>query len=311
MLQTVSVGKSLATVVPQAPYVSRAVPARPDGSLRESLGGTLEFANVGPMRIGRFVALRRCELRHPVALTSDAPEFITLAKQARGNSVLEQFGRTMQLSAGDWTVCDAPRPMRSIHEPGAEQLHFLIPIDMIRMGQEVRNAMGRVYRSSSGVSALMCQTISTLFEQFPTLRPEQGQELAEVVARLFHLALLENRGPLKAASSHEEMRSRIMRHVDNRLRDSRLSLDQVAADLNCTKRYLHLVFADQQLTLSEYIWAQRLDRCRSDLLDPRMNDRSVTEVAMGWGFSNLSHFSRCFKERFGLSPRDARSKVLG
>jgi AraC-like DNA-binding protein len=27
---------------------------------------------------------------------------------------------------------------------------------------------------------------------------------------------------------------------------------------------------------------------------------------MRWGFNNLSHFSRAFRERFGESPRDCR-----
>jgi len=30
----------------------------------------------------------------------------------------------------------------------------------------------------------------------------------------------------------------------------------------------------------------------------------VSEVAFSWGFNDATHFSRSFKEQFGLSPRD-------
>jgi AraC-like DNA-binding protein len=43
------------------------------------------------------------------------------------------------------------------------------------------------------------------------------------------------------------------------------------------------------------------------LADPAERDRSVSEIAYHWGFNDAAHFSRTFKARFGMSPRDARS----
>jgi AraC family transcriptional activator of tynA and feaB len=98
--------------------------------------------------------------------------------------------------------------------------------------------------------------------------------------------------------------------VENRLRDPRLSLDLIALELNCTKRYLHMVFATEDQTLNQYIWNRRLARCRRELEDPALKARSITQVAMSWGFSNLSHFSRAFREQFGLSPRESRASSI-
>ena len=50
----------------------------------------------------------------------------------------------------------------------------------------------------------------------------------------------------------------------------------------------------------------RLQRCRRDLLDPRLADRSVAAIAFGWGFGDLSGFNRAFKAAYGVTPRELR-----
>jgi len=51
---------------------------------------------------------------------------------------------------------------------------------------------------------------------------------------------------------------------------------------------------------------QRLERCRRDLLDPAHAARHISDIAFAWGFNDLAHFSRIFKQRFGASPREWR-----
>ena len=38
-----------------------------------------------------------------------------------------------------------------------------------------------------------------------------------------------------------------------------------------------------------------------------MTGRTLTEIAYSWGFSDFSHFSRCYKEKFGCSPKHDRA----
>ncbi|WP_366146113.1 helix-turn-helix domain-containing protein [Paraburkholderia sp.] len=48
----------------------------------------------------------------------------------------------------------------------------------------------------------------------------------------------------------------------------------------------------------------RLERCATWLLDPRYAHKSIEQVAAACGFKSASHFSRMFRERHGLSPRE-------
>jgi AraC-like DNA-binding protein len=267
----------------------------------------MECADIGRMKIGKFTAGRPCSVKHPLDLNASAPRHISITLQVKGISTLEQHGRAMQLLPGTWGACEAPKPCLSSHPAGAEQIFFLIPSDEIRLGFDLRFVIGRSFSGTSSMSALMWQTIGSLFDQVPVLDPRRAEDLAEVAARLFHLVIYKEMEQPRSLSAHEETRDRISAYVENRLRDPRLSLDLIAADMNCTKRYLHMMFAGQTHTLNEYIWARRLERCRADVVNPALKDLSITEIAMSWGFSNLSHFSRAFRERFGMTPRAARA----
>ncbi len=74
-------------------------------------------------------------------------------------------------------------------------------------------------------------------------------------------------------------------------------------------RHLHRLFSSQGGTLGGCIRERRLQHCQADLADPRFLPRTITEIALFWGFSDSAHFSHCFKQRFGISPREFRARV--
>jgi AraC-like DNA-binding protein len=44
------------------------------------------------------------------------------------------------------------------------------------------------------------------------------------------------------------------------------------------------------------------------LADPQFADSSITEIAFGVGFEDMSHFARVFKSRFGVAPSAWRGR---
>ena len=53
--------------------------------------------------------------------------------------------------------------------------------------------------------------------------------------------------------------------IREHLRDPELSIDQISGGSGCTKRYLHMLFTDRGITVSDYIWRARLQNCRQEL----------------------------------------------
>jgi AraC-like DNA-binding protein len=72
-------------------------------------------------------------------------------------------------------------------------------------------------------------------------------------------------------------------YIDQRLSDPTLSPAEMAAAANISTRYLHKLFEAEHHTVSLYIEGLRLDRARSDLLDPRLAHWSTIRVATAIG----------------------------
>jgi len=75
-------------------------------------------------------------------------------------------------------------------------------------------------------------------------------------------------------------------------------------------RTLQRLFNAQELTVSSWIRARRLDRCRRDLLNPALRGLSIQAVAARWAFTQGAHFSRAFKQAYGVSPQAYRDRGL-
>lgn len=59
-----------------------------------------------------------------------------------------------------------------------------------------------------------------------------------------------------------------------------------------------------------YVWTRRLEKTQQDLSNPALMGVAVSDIAMKWGFNDLSQFSRAFKLKFGASPRAWRAQAL-
>lgn len=106
------------------------------------------------------------------------------------------------------------------------------------------------------------------------------------------------------------LRERIKDYVYRHLSDHELSLDLLAHAMGCSVRYLHRAFEGETVTLQRYIWQARLDHSRRLLSSNTHRSRSIAEIAYQCGFSSISHFSRQFRERFEMTPRDMRFSVV-
>ncbi|WP_446025454.1 choline metabolism transcriptional regulator GbdR [Billgrantia sp. Q4P2] len=83
-----------------------------------------------------------------------------------------------------------------------------------------------------------------------------------------------------------------------------IDLDELASYVRISRRQLERLFQKNlQCTPSRYYMKLRLTRARQLLKQTAM---SIIEVASACGFNFTPHFSKCYRELFGISPRDER-----
>ncbi|KJK45107.1 AraC family transcriptional regulator [Lentzea aerocolonigenes] len=90
------------------------------------------------------------------------------------------------------------------------------------------------------------------------------------------------------------------------LADQYLSAGRIAAAIGYSERHLSRLFSNSGQSVPQAVLNARLDAARAILGEPI----SLAEVAARNGFVSQAHFSRTYKARFGVTPRQDRRAFL-
>jgi AraC-like DNA-binding protein len=249
------------------------------------------------------------QVSYAPAGAEDGPANISLMMQLDGSMEVGQNRRTCVLGAGDMCLIDERFPFH-LHGHVRNEIVFLRMPRRAVLGRhpylEHRTA-GVIDRDDPG-AGLLRETLLRTAQAAAHLREEQR---GSVMTAMVHL--------LGAATSpdlaqHDDVSWRVraaQAFIEMNLGDCELSADRVARAQGISRRRLDQVLRRAMgVSVSAQIWNRRLEQAAADLIDPRRQSLTVSQIAFGAGFEDAAHFSRAFKARFGLSPRDWRLQGL-
>src|SRR5258708_14357709 len=98
------------------------------------------------------------------------------------------------------------------------------------------------------------------------------------------------------------MFNRVRTPLGEGCQESPLDPAGVASTLRVSRRYIHALFTSAGTTFTQELWNCRLQRAQRVLIDKRFAGVSIAEVAWNCGFTEPSHFTRRFREHFGVPP---------
>jgi AraC-like DNA-binding protein len=107
-------------------------------------------------------------------------------------------------------------------------------------------------------------------------------------------------GALDDGAAHNGRLDQVKRFVLANLDDAGMTIEMIATAHNVAPRTLHRLFSVEGTTPIRWLWQQRLTASYKALAEGRV--RQVTDAALSFGFTDISHFSRAFKKQFGCSP---------
>ena len=225
----------------------------------------------------------------------------------QGREMLRQGGREAWLKAGDFVLWDSTRPIDFAVGERLHKITLLIPQRLLEA--TLPDAHEFVATTVSGLSsrgALFANHLRVLAALRENLPPVLLPRLMEATLDLLATAFVgETEG---GTATQRTLVARIQAYIHGRLDDPALNPKSIADAHGISVRQLHRVFAAAaDLTVERWIWNERLARCRHDLTQP--GAVAISKVAFKWGFSDAAHFSRAFRERYGLAPRDLRKET--
>lgn len=266
------------------------------------------------LRGGDFGHLRLCQIsmgghraaQRPSSASRPMDPVLKVVFQEEGTSTIRQAGMETVLRAGQWCAVredldheiEAPAhsrqlclavPCYSLEAPKQEVAWWRRPRNFLRGPATILHASASAsILSGGGLSDLDCDQL--------------GKHLAQMVQMIIRAG-----DEAVYRDVREQRRLAILEYIDANLDDPTLSVATIARAFQCSSRTVHKLFEGEASTVARTIWDRRLARCREEMVDPAMSARSITEIAHFWGFCDSQHFSRAFKTRYGLSPREYRN----
>ncbi|MGY1806828.1 helix-turn-helix domain-containing protein [Blastococcus sp. SYSU D00669] len=247
-------------------------------------------------------------VRPPRLLRSGEVEVLSVSVQERGTGRQDQFDEQRTVPAGGLATTEltAPYEFRWTGHGAGRALHVPVsrlglPVDTVRAAAPAigRSAMYDLVR----VHVDQVTRDAARLEGDP-LVGSLAAATVDLVRALLASASGGRRGARDALA--DTLLTRVRAYVRQHLGDVDLGPERIAREHAISTRYLYRLCRAAGLSLEQWIIEQRLAGARAELADPAAEHRSIAMVARRWGFADPSHFSRRFRDAYGLSPRDWR-----
>jgi AraC-like DNA-binding protein len=274
------------------------------------IGGLIRLDSIGRLIVASLAGTPQSIRRTKRHIGEADRDCLLVGLVTKGIARILQDDRQAELYSGDCVVYESSRPYEWIFDKEWQFSVFAFPLGSVQLTESERRLMtahrldGKV--GISGVVSRFLLDLGRHSNQLPTGQSERVlTQASDLVVTLLSGSV--ERGDEVRGSIQRSLVLRVKDYVEQRLSDPALGPSEIAAAVNISTRYLHKLFEDEHRSVSQYVRELRLERCRRDLLDPRLADRSISSIAFGRGFGDLSGFNRAFKDAYGMSPRDVRS----
>ncbi len=256
----------------------------------------VEFSN-SPMQVSHTMA----------HVERTRPDTAFLCYQLSGSVLIFQNASEVNLDAGSLMLLEPLLPYDAKFSRDSKTLLIKVPRRELRARiGGTRELTGRRVTAQLADDDLALSVAARL----PSLAGRTGPITEEMVGNhmldLIGLSIARTIGSaaVRVSTPKALLLGQIRSVVEARLTDPDLGGRKVAEIVGISVRYANALLAAQDSSLHRLILSRRLSRCRSALEDPNQFHRTIAEIAQGWGFSDMTHFGRCFKAAYGVSPRE-------
>lgn len=227
-----------------------------------------------------------------------------------GGGRVRQRDREVRPGAGDAFLVDVAAGAFAIARPSATQFIGLRGAALAPLVRDAGDESVRLIPCTNAALLLLASYLRALLSGDVVSSPEASRLVVTHVHDLIALSL----GANGYASARAEQCSipaarlqAIKTDIVANLEDGALTIGAVAARHGVTSRYVHYLFEREGITYTQFVLRQRLECAYRMLRDPRLAGSSITAIAYGVGFGDLSYFNRMFRRQYRRTPSEVRT----
>lgn len=275
---------------------------------RAPFDGTITYGHLAEIPVAEVASSQLRVLRSEHFIANPTENFYKINFHLEGRGLLRQQNRTAELAPGRWVIYDNTRPYELTFDSEYRQLLFLVPRDeLLDRLPTIEQVLATSLSAQQGTGRVLFDFLQSSLTQIDHIPEDVGAQYGKVLVDLLTAGFSDSAGIEPAEPFQDSTRLiQVKRFIADHLHDPQLSVSMIGSSLHLSNRHLHTLFAQEESSLSRYIWQQRIERSAATLLDPRMAHLAIGEVATMWGFRSSAHFSRLFKAQRGLTPREFR-----
>lgn len=274
----------------------------------------IESADIGSVGFTKFSLrnLRAATTPQTIRHENNKTDQLFISMVISGSVSAIQNDRSSVTVAGDISIRDTNTPWTIEHAGYSEVIAVAVPRQKLEsiLGS-ARNFVGLTIDGHHPVTMIARSFISSLLQVGNQLELRAAERMASAGVDLIAASVAER----MAMETPKALRStlivqRAIAHIRSNISDPELSPAHVAAGVGVSLRNLQILFRQDGRNIAAWIWQQRLEQAARRLSDPAYLHLPLGELARSCGFSDQAHFSRRFRNCFGLSPRDYRHEKL-
>ncbi|MEY9755418.1 helix-turn-helix domain-containing protein [Bradyrhizobium yuanmingense] len=285
----------------------------PEPAAASGFPASVEHVRLGDAAINRVSFPEHLVRRSAADIAASDRSCFYLNLKLAGRCRIQQDGREISLSPGQVGIFDSDRQFALLHDRGPQLrvASFWVPAEALRERLPASfDVVAARLSDDPVVGHLIVETARTLSEGALQMSEDEGVRLFRALIELVAVSLSRSSRlhAAEAESLADATTLAVKRAIHRRLRQPGLAVADVAAAVGISERYVHKLLARSGSSFTDYVIDHRLDGAARDLRTPAMAERAIGAIAFDWGFSDLSHFTRRFKQRFGCRPRDWRAR---
>lgn len=231
-------------------------------------------------------------------------EHYLISVQRRGTGLMSQAERTCELRPGNIGVLDGMRPFTVTFPDEVDRIVAALPYRLLRPRAPWLDAQPLNCVPVTSPLVEVCRLYIELLARDDAIAPQESWVLVDNLCNL--LALLTAPDESKRAGLRNVARTvefdAMTAYLRTNIANPGLSPAVLARHMRVSLRTVHNRFEESGTTFGRWIMENRLAAIHKALSDPRCDGMTVSQIAFNWGFNDISHFTKVFRQRYDLSP---------